>query len=162
MQFLLNYLYCKAHFFSWDWHLNDDGVWLTCVDSQVYFGHLRSGVAWQLRPPATHPPTQTSVSALVPPPPRTGCAQPAREDLVPLSTPMSGLTDNTGLTDCSIIARWQGKQQEDSVIYVLNCFYGMRDLHHLSSTHPPSYETVSVQQAPNTVPQTQGHGDWVC
>lgn len=68
-----------------------DGVRLTCVDSQVDFAHLLGG--------------QVGVSALVAPSPRTGCAQPAGEDLVPLSTPMSGLTDNTGLTDCSIIAQ---------------------------------------------------------
>lgn len=48
---------------------------------------------------------EASDSALAPTPPRTGCAQPAGEDLVLLSTPMSGLTDNTGLMDCSIIAR---------------------------------------------------------
>lgn len=66
-------------------------------------------------------------------PPRTGCAQPAGEDLVLLSTPMSSLTDNTGLMDWSIIARGQGKQQEDNIIYVLNCSYSTRGLHHLSS-----------------------------
>ncbi len=152
MHLLHDYLHHKVHFFSRDWHLNDDGVWSTCVDSRVYFGHLRSGAVWQLVRPPPHP--QAGVSALVTPPPRTGCAQPAREDLVPLSTPMSGLTDNTGLTDCSIIARWQGKQQEDSVIYVLNCFYSMRDLHRLSSTHPAPYEAESVQRAPSTVPRS--------
>ena len=122
-----------------DMQIITDGVRLTCVDSRVDSAHLRGG--------------QVSVSALVAPSPRTGCAQPAGEDLVPLSTPMSGLTDNTGLTDCSIIAQWQGKRQEDSVIYVLNCLYSTRQTSTVSPRYTCRLTWASVQQAPNAAPR---------
>lgn len=70
-------------------------------NNRVWLTYKKPGVLWTAlwcRSLTSHAPSLLYLTF-------STTAQSAREDLVPLSTHMSGLTDNTGLTDCSIIAR---------------------------------------------------------
>lgn len=73
-----------------------------------------------------------------------------------LLPPSCGLTDNAGLMDCSITVWWQEleKEQKDGVIYVLNCSYGTRGFHHLSSLKPFILRAVVVWALHSGPPET--------
>lgn len=104
-----------------DWHAI---VRCTLNFFRVMFLDKTPSHSWASRSPS--PSSGRGLCPCFPKPAMTVWVRSAETDLVLLSTPMSRVTDNSGLTDCSIITRWQKKQRDDSVIYVLNCFSSLR------------------------------------
>lgn len=130
-----------------DWHAI---VRCTLNFFRVMFLDKTPSHSWASRSPS--PSSGRGLCPCFPKPAMTVWVRSAETDLVLLSTPMNRVTDNSGLTDCSIITRWQKKQRDDSVIYVLNCFSSLTDLHNPALMCQTSYKTWRVPQSADTVP----------